>query len=174
MSTGPSLLFVLTVTPIDRLHKSDGPNGVKGAAEEGIKWNKAWRAQQAHVHRPMSTGPKKVEAILCVGPCQNEDPDLPTKFQILENLLCKEKTCSTRMRLALQGWDLLCKEKTYSARRRLALQGWDLLCKDETCSARRRLALPREYLLYKERRQGLTTIKSPNILIKKYAWLTPL
>ena len=30
----PSLLFVLTVTPIDRLHNSDGPNGVKGAAEE--------------------------------------------------------------------------------------------------------------------------------------------
>ena len=54
---------------------------------------------------------------------------MPTKFQILENLLCKEKTCSARMRLAL----------------------------------------PREDLLYKERRQGLTTIKSPNILIKKYA-----
>ena len=34
MSTGPSLLFVLTVTPIDRLHNNDGPNGVKGAAEE--------------------------------------------------------------------------------------------------------------------------------------------
>ena len=97
----------------------------------------------------MSTGPKKVEPILCVGPCQNEDPDLPTKFQILENLLCKEKTCS--------------------ARRKLTLQGEDLLCKDETCSARRRLALPREDLLYKERRQGLTTIKSPNILIKRYA-----
>ena len=31
---GPSLLFVLAVTPIDRLHNSDGPNGVKGAAEE--------------------------------------------------------------------------------------------------------------------------------------------
>ena len=31
---GPSLLFVLTITPIDRLHNSDGPNGVKGAAEE--------------------------------------------------------------------------------------------------------------------------------------------
>ena len=31
---GPSLLFVLTVTPIDHLHNSDGPNGVKGAAEE--------------------------------------------------------------------------------------------------------------------------------------------
>ena len=77
----------------------------------------------------MSTSPKKVEPILCMGPCQNEGPDLPTKFQILENLLCK----------------------------------------DETCSARRRLALPREDLLYKERRQGLTTIKSPNILIKRYA-----
>ena len=32
---GPSLLFVLTVTPIDRLHDGDGSNGVKGAAEEG-------------------------------------------------------------------------------------------------------------------------------------------
>ena len=71
----------------------------------------------------MSTGPKKVEPILCVGPCQNEDPDLPTKFQILENLLCKEKTCFARMRLALQGENLLCKEKTCSARMRLALQG---------------------------------------------------
>ena len=29
-----SLLFVLTVTPINRLHNSDGPNEVKGAAEE--------------------------------------------------------------------------------------------------------------------------------------------
>ena len=27
-------MIVLTVTPIDRLHKSDEPNGVKGAAEE--------------------------------------------------------------------------------------------------------------------------------------------
>ena len=32
---GPSLLFVLTVTPIDRLHDGDGSIGVKGAAEEG-------------------------------------------------------------------------------------------------------------------------------------------
>ena len=32
---GPSFLFVLTVTPIDRLHDGDGSNGVKGAAEEG-------------------------------------------------------------------------------------------------------------------------------------------
>ena len=29
-----TVMIVLTVTPIDRLHKSDGPNGVKGAAEE--------------------------------------------------------------------------------------------------------------------------------------------
>ena len=29
-----TVMTVLTVTPIDRLHKSDGPNGVKGAAEE--------------------------------------------------------------------------------------------------------------------------------------------
>ena len=32
---GQSLLTVLTVTPIDRLHDGDGSNGVKGAAEEG-------------------------------------------------------------------------------------------------------------------------------------------
>ena len=31
---GPSLLFVLTVTPINRLHNCDGPNGMNGAAEE--------------------------------------------------------------------------------------------------------------------------------------------
>ena len=31
---GPSLSFVLTVTPIERLHDGDGSNGVKGAAEE--------------------------------------------------------------------------------------------------------------------------------------------
>ena len=54
-------------------------------------------------NRPMSTGPKKVEPILCVGPLADEGPDLPTKLQILENLLYKEKTCSTRRRLALQG-----------------------------------------------------------------------
>ena len=76
--------------------------------EEDKIWDKAWRTQQAHVHRPMSTGPKKVEPILCLGPWQNEGPDLPTKFQ---------KTCSIRMRLALQGWDLLCKEKTCSTRK---------------------------------------------------------
>ena len=28
------MIVVLTVTLIDRLHKSNGPNGVKGAAEE--------------------------------------------------------------------------------------------------------------------------------------------
>ena len=32
---GPSLLFVLTVTPIDHSHDGDKSNGVKGAAEEG-------------------------------------------------------------------------------------------------------------------------------------------
>ena len=31
----PTLLFVLTVTPIDRPHDGNGSNGVKGAAEEG-------------------------------------------------------------------------------------------------------------------------------------------
>ena len=42
---GPSLLFVLTVTPIDRLHDGDESNGVKGAAEEDKILNKAWQAQ---------------------------------------------------------------------------------------------------------------------------------
>ena len=54
-------------------------------------------------NRPMSTGPKKVEPILCVGSWQNEGPDLPTKIQILENLLYKDVACSTRGKLALQG-----------------------------------------------------------------------
>ena len=35
LKDGPFLLFVLTVTPIDRPHDGDGSNGVKGAAEEG-------------------------------------------------------------------------------------------------------------------------------------------
>ena len=35
LKDGPSLLFVLTVTPIDRPHDGNGSNGVKGAAEEG-------------------------------------------------------------------------------------------------------------------------------------------
>ena len=56
-----TVMIVLTVTPINRLHKSDEPNGVKGAAEEDKIWDKAWRAQRVHVH-----GPKKVEPILCV------------------------------------------------------------------------------------------------------------
>ena len=89
-------------------------------------------------NRPMSTSLKKVEPILCVGPWQNEGLDLPTKFQ---------KTCFTRMKLALQGWNLLRKEETCSARMRLVLQGEDLL--------------------YKERRQDLTTIKKPQHPHKK-------
>ena len=79
-------------------------------------------------NRPMSTSPKKVEPILCVGPWQNEGLDLPTTFQ---------KTCSARIKLVLQGWSLLCKDETCSARIKLALQGWSLLCKDETCSTRK-------------------------------------
>ena len=126
--------------------------------EEDKICDKAWRAQKAHDHRPMFTGSKKVEPILCVSPWQNEGPDLPTKFQ---------KTCSARRRLALEGWGLLCKEETCPARRRLALQGWGLLCKDETYSTRRRLALQGEDLLYKERRQDLTTIKRPQHPHKK-------
>ena len=35
LKDGPSLLFILTVTPIDRPHDGNGSNGVKGAAEEG-------------------------------------------------------------------------------------------------------------------------------------------
>ena len=79
-------------------------------------------------NRPMSTGPKKVEPILCVGPLTERRPRLA--HQVLDS-----------RRLALQGEDLLCKDETCSAKRRLALQGEDLLCKDETCSTRRRLAL---------------------------------
>ena len=53
-------------------------------------------------------------------------------------------------------------------RPRLAHQDSEnLLCKDETCSARMRLALQGEDLLYKERRQDLTTIKRPQHPHKK-------
>ena len=41
LKDGPSSLSVLTVTPIDRLHDSDGSTGVKGAAEEDKLRNKA-------------------------------------------------------------------------------------------------------------------------------------
>ena len=34
LKDGSFPFFVLTVTPIDRLHDGDGSNGVKGAAEE--------------------------------------------------------------------------------------------------------------------------------------------
>ena len=103
-------------------------------AEVDKIWDKAWRAQQAHVHRPKEGNP------LC-GPLTERRPRFAHQVS--------------------DSW-------------KLALQGEDLLCKDETCSARMRLALQREDLLYKEKRQDLTTIKSPNILIKRYAWLTPL
>ena len=96
MSTGPSLLFVLTVTPIDRLHKSDGPNGVKGAAEEDKICDKAWRAQDAHVYRS-----KEGRAHPLCEPLTERRPRLA--HQVSENLLRKEETCPARMKLALQG-----------------------------------------------------------------------
>ena len=126
------------------------------------------------------TGPcpwanKKPSPFFVWSPWQNKGPDLPTTFQILENLLCKERTWAARTRLVLQGEDLLCKDKTCPTRRRLALQGEDLLYKKKTYSARIRLVLQGEDLLYKERSKGLTTIKAPTSSShKRYAWLTPL
>ena len=112
------------------------------------------------------TGPcpwanKRPSPFFVWSPWQNEGPDLPTTFQILENLLCKERTWAARTRLALQGEDLPYKKKTCSTRRRLALQGKDLGHKKKTCSARIRLVLQGEDLHYKERSKGLTTIKAP-------------
>ena len=119
MNIGPSWLFVLTVTPIDRLHKSDRPNGVKEAAEEDKIWDKAWWAQQAHVH-----GPRKGRAhSLCGAPDKTKAQTCPPCFRFL-------KTCSTRKGLGLQGQNLSHKEKTYPTRIRLALQGKDLGCKE--------------------------------------------
>ena len=63
-------------------------------------------------NRPMSTSPKRVEPILCLGPWQNEGPDLPTTFQ---------KTWSTRMKLALQVWNLVYKDEACSRRMKLGL-----------------------------------------------------
>ena len=88
-------------------------------------------------NRPMLMGPKKVEPILCVEPLTERRPKLAHHVS--------------------DSW-------------RLDLQGKDLGCKDKTCPTTRRLALQGEDLLYKERRQDLTTIKSPNILlIERYA-----
>ena len=49
----------------------------------------------------------------------------------------------------------------------------NLLYKDETCFARMRLALQGEDLLYKERRQDLTTIKRPQHPHKKVCVTNP-
>ena len=93
-------------------------------------WDKAWRAQQAHVHRP-----KEGRAHPLCGPLTKPRPRLA--HQVSENLLYKDEACSVRMKLALQGWGLLCKDEACSTRMKLALQEWDLLCKDETCSTRK-------------------------------------
>ena len=80
--------------------------------EEDKIWDKAWWAQQAHVH-----GPIKGQAhSLCGAPDRTRAQTCPPRFRFL-------KTCSTRRRLALQEEDLLCKERTWATRRRLALQG---------------------------------------------------
>ena len=132
-----TVMIVLTVTPIDRLHKSDGPNGVKGAAEEDQIWDKAWRAQQVHVH-----GPKEGQAhSLCGVPDKTKAQTCTPRFRFL-------KTCSARKGLGLQGQDLSYKDKTCSTRK------W-------TWAARTRLVLQGKDLGYKERRQDLTTIKTP-------------
>ena len=115
MNVGPSWLFVLTVTPIDRLHKSNRPNGVKGAVEEDKIWDKVWRAQQAHVHGPI----KGRAHSLCGAPDRTKAQTCPPRFRFL-------KTCSARKGLGLQGQDLSHKEKTCPTRIRLALQGKDL------------------------------------------------
>ena len=73
-------------------------------AKEDKMWDKAWRAQQAHVHRP-----KEGRAHPLCGPLTERRPRLA--HQVSKNLLYKEKTCSARRRLALQGKDLLYKER---------------------------------------------------------------
>ena len=49
----------------------------------------------------MSIGQKKVKPILCVESLKKRRPRLV--HYVSEDLLCKEKTCPTRIRLALQG-----------------------------------------------------------------------
>ena len=81
-------------------------------AEEDKIWDKAWRAQQAHVH-----GPKEGRAhSLCGAPDRTKAHTCPPRFRFL-------KTCSARKGLGLQGQDLSYKEKTCSARKGLGLQG---------------------------------------------------
>ena len=74
--------------------------------------------------RPMSTSPKKVEPIPCVGPWQDKGPDSPTMFR---------ETCPTRMSdlsykdewFVLQGWEACpaSMRGLLSKPERLALQG---------------------------------------------------
>ena len=53
-----TVMIVLTVTPIDRLHKSDGPNGVKGGQLKRIKYE----IRLGEPNRSMSMGPKEGRA----------------------------------------------------------------------------------------------------------------
>ena len=73
------------------------------SSEEDKIGDKAWRAQQAHVH-----GPKEGRAHpLCGALDRTKAQTCPPSFRKLglqgENLVYKEETCSTRRRLALQG-----------------------------------------------------------------------
>ena len=89
----------------------------------------------------MSMGQKKVEPILCVESLIKRRPSmnrvkhgkileehlksrrpftmnsLSTTFQILKDLLYKERTWAARTRLVLQGKDLSCKDKTWAIRK---------------------------------------------------------
>ena len=121
---------ILTVTPINRLHKSDGSNGVNGAAEEDKN-----RIRPYGPNGSMSMGQKKVEPILCVESLTRRRSSMNrTKHgKILEEHL-KDRGLFTmnnlsttfrvpKGRLGLQGKDLFNKEKTCSTRKRLGLQG---------------------------------------------------
>ena len=94
--------------------------------EEDKIWDKAWWAQQVHVHGSI----KGWTHSLCGAPDRTRTQTCPPSFRFL-------KTCSARKGFGLQEEDLLYKEETCSARIRLALQREDLLCKDKTCSTRK-------------------------------------
>ena len=114
---------MLTVTPIDPLHKSDGSNGVKGAAEEDK--NRRWGL--TGLTGPCPWAKRKLSPSLVWNPWWNKGPiwigqsigkcwgntlktadssrwiTCPPRFGFLKGEFYKETTWATRKQLGLQG-----------------------------------------------------------------------
>ena len=143
---GPTCLSVLTVTPIDRLHDGDGSNGVKGAAEEGKLcklWNKAQQAQWT------------------CWQAQNVHIHMPNEARAHPLAWAPSPDEGPDLPITFQETCSASKRGLSSKPQRLVQQVW------VTSSA------SLWGLLYKERRQDLTTIKRPQHPQKKVCIINP-